>query len=81
MSEIESVIIQCRGVSAAVVAVKEVVGIDRLIAYVVPKQDPELDANAIWDAVRSRLPIYMVSASLEILDTLPTLPSGKVDRR
>jgi non-ribosomal peptide synthetase-like protein len=81
LAEIESVIMQCAGVSAAVVAVKQVVEIDRLIAYLVPKQDVELNVNEIWDTIRSRLPIYMVPASLEILDTLPTLPSGKVDRK
>jgi|GEM_PF-4864405 len=72
---------QCAGVSAAVVAVKQVVEIDRLIAYLVPKQGAELDFTEIWDNVRSRLPIYMVPASLEIVATLPTLPSGKVDRK
>jgi non-ribosomal peptide synthetase-like protein len=81
LSEIESVIMQCAGVSAAVVAVKQVVEIDRLIAYLVPKQDTELDLAEIWDTIRSRLPIYMVPASLEILANLPTLPSGKVDRK
>ena len=81
LSEIESVIMHCDGVSAAVVAVKQVVEIDRLIAYLVPKQDVAIDLEAIWDTMRSRLPIYMVPASLEILDTLPTLPSGKVDRK
>jgi non-ribosomal peptide synthetase-like protein len=81
LSEIESVIMQCAGVSAAVVAVKQVVEIDRLIAYLVPKQDRELDLTEIWETMRSRLPIYMVPASLEIVDTLPTLPSGKVDRQ
>jgi non-ribosomal peptide synthetase-like protein len=81
LSEIESVIMQCAGVSAAVVAVKPVVEIDRLIAYLVPKQGAEIDVNEIWDTIRSRLPIYMVPASLEILNRLPTLPSGKVDRK
>jgi non-ribosomal peptide synthetase-like protein len=81
LSEIESVIMHCDGVSAAVVAVKPVVEIDRLIAYLVPKQGVELDINNIWDTMRSQLPIYMMPASLEILDTVPTLPSGKVDRK
>jgi non-ribosomal peptide synthetase-like protein len=81
LSEIESVIMQCAGVSAAVVAVKQVVEIDRLIAYLVPKLGQELNITEIWDRLRSRLPIYMVPASLEIVDTLPTLPSGKVDRK
>jgi non-ribosomal peptide synthetase-like protein len=81
LSEIESVIMQCPGVSAAVVAVKAVVEVDRLIAYIVPRQDVNLDLPQIWETMRSRLPVYMVPASIEILDTLPTLPSGKVDRK
>ena len=81
LAEIESVIMQCSGVSAAVVAVKQVLEIDRLIAYIVPRHDAQLNLTEIWDTMRSRLPIYMVPASTEILDSLPTLPSGKVDRK
>ena len=82
LSEIESVIMQCSGVSGAVVAVKKVTNIDRLIAYLVPKQSlAELDLGGIFEAIRSRLPPYMVPTSLEVLDSLPTLPSGKVDRK
>jgi non-ribosomal peptide synthetase-like protein len=82
LSEIESVIMQCAGVSAAVVAVKQVAQIDRLIAYLVPKQSlAELDLGEIYEALRSHLPAYMVPTSLEILTSLPTLPSGKVDRK
>ncbi len=81
LAEIESVIMHCTGVSAAVVAVKKVVEIERLIAYIVPKQEGNLALTEIWETMRSRLPIYMVPASLEILAGLPTLPSGKVDRK
>jgi non-ribosomal peptide synthetase-like protein len=82
LSEIESVIMQCAGVSGAVVAVKKVTQIDRLIAYIVAKQDSEeLDLGAIWETMQSRLPAYMVPTSLEVLTALPTLPSGKVDRK
>ena len=82
LSEIESVIMQCAGVSGAVVAVKKVTNIDRLIAYLVPKQSlAKLDLGGIFETMRSRLPPYMVPTSLEVLDSLPTLPSGKVDRK
>ncbi len=82
LSEIESVIMQCVGVSAAIVAVKKIANIDRLIAYLVPKQGlEELDLGGIYETMRSRLPAYMVPTSLEVLTSLPTLPSGKVDRK
>ena len=82
LSEIESVIMQCAGVSGAVVAVKKVANIDRLIAYLVPKQSlAELDLGDIFETMRSCLAPYMVPISLEVLECLPTLPSGKVDRK
>ncbi len=82
LSEIESVLMQCVGVSGAVVAVKKVAQIERLIGYVVSKKNPaELDLGKIFDVLRSRLPAYMVPTSLEVLTSLPTLPSGKVDRK
>jgi non-ribosomal peptide synthetase-like protein len=82
LSEIESVIMQCAGVSAAVVAVKKVAHVDRLIAYLVPRQSlAELDLGRIYETMRSHLPAYMVPTSLELLTSLPTLPSGKVDRK
>jgi non-ribosomal peptide synthetase-like protein len=82
LTEIESVIMQCAGVSGAVVAVKKVADIDRLIAYLVPKQSlVELDLAGIYETLRSHLPVYMVPTSLELLTSLPTLPSGKVDRK
>jgi non-ribosomal peptide synthetase-like protein len=81
LSEIESVIMQCTGVSAAVAAVKQVMEVDRLIAYLVPKIDGNLDLTEIWEALRACLPVYMVPGSIEILEDLPTLPSGKVDRK
>jgi non-ribosomal peptide synthetase-like protein len=82
LSEIESVIMQCDGVSAAVVAIKKVAQIDRLIAYLVPNQSlAELDVGEIFELMRSRLPAYMVPTSVEVLTSLPTLPSGKVDRK
>ena len=64
--------------------------IQQLVAYIV-LQHPDLwnreetnSINAIAFMRRqqpSRLPHYMVPACLEVLDDLPTLPSGKVDRK
>ncbi len=82
LSEIESVILECPGVRSAVVSLYEPLPeIQQLVAYIVP-QHPDLwnreETNAI---LRSRLPHYMVPPCLEVLEELPTLPSGKVNRK
>ena len=52
-----------------------------LAAFVVPR-DPGKGVNrqAIADLLRSRLPAYMLPKYLEVIEALPTLQSGKIDR-
>ncbi|HEX5542762.1 MAG TPA: amino acid adenylation domain-containing protein [Micromonospora sp.] len=56
----------------------------RLVAYVVPTDDPAR-AAALWPRLRPalarRLPEYMLPAALTVLDRLPRTASGKIDRR
>uniref|UniRef100_UPI0024571DFC non-ribosomal peptide synthetase n=1 Tax=Nocardia cyriacigeorgica TaxID=135487 RepID=UPI0024571DFC len=40
-----------------------------------------LDPASILDAVRTRLPEYMIPAELIVLDEMPLNPNGKLDRR
>ncbi|HKH46426.1 MAG TPA: amino acid adenylation domain-containing protein, partial [Thermoanaerobaculia bacterium] len=51
----------------------------RLVAYVV--RDGDLGWEALRAFLRERLPHYMVPSAAVFLDSLPLLPSGKVDRR
>jgi len=82
LSEIESVLLECPGVKAAAVALREdTPGAPQLTAYLVPPGATPPDLDKIRAALRARLPPYMVPALLEILDSLPLLPSGKVDRK
>src|SRR5205085_9624491 len=88
LSEIESVLLECAQVKAAAVTLREdVPGIQQLIGYIVFKtgvrsQEPEARREqAIRARLQQRLPAYMVPALLEAIAELPTLPSGKVDRR
>jgi non-ribosomal peptide synthetase-like protein len=79
LAEIESALMQCRGVRSAVVALRrDSAGIEQLSAYVVPSR--AIDEVEIRSDLRARLPAYMVPATIDTLPTLPTLPSGKVDR-
>lgn len=68
---------------SAVIATEDVPGNKRLIAYVVPYES-EL-ANQLELTLRNylkeNLPDYMMPAVIVMLDEMPLLPNGKVDRR
>ncbi len=82
LSEIENVLLECAGVKAAAVTVHtDAAGTQQLVGYLVTRDGQEPDEDPIRAHLRARLPPYMVPALLETLPGLPTLPSGKVDRR
>lgn len=83
LGEIESVLLEDEGVSAAVVAQVESSG--ELAAYVVPANGDTSDregtlAESLRPRLTDALPSYMVPATLDLLTELPTQVSGKVDR-
>ncbi|MEM7353740.1 MAG: amino acid adenylation domain-containing protein, partial [Acidobacteriota bacterium] len=53
----------------------------RLVGYVVPAGDTAPSAAELRAWLGERLPAYMVPGELVVLDELPLLSSGKVDRR
>ncbi|KAB2917801.1 MAG: amino acid adenylation domain-containing protein [Hyphomicrobiaceae bacterium] len=82
LSEIESVLIEYPSVRAAAVRVVDGGGLPELAAYVVV--DPNvgtLDRLGVAEMLRCRLPEYMLPKYLDILECLPALTSGKVDRK
>jgi non-ribosomal peptide synthetase-like protein len=82
LAEIEAVLLECPGVQAAAVALREDgPAVQQLVAYVVPQPGTPLDEQSIRATLRGRLPAYMVPALVETLTQLPTLASGKVDRK
>ncbi len=82
LSEIEAVLRECPGIKVAAVKVVHRDGIPQLAAYAVPeRKGSSLERDEILRLLRARLPAYMVPAFLDELDQLPTLASGKIDRR
>ncbi|MEP7013026.1 MAG: amino acid adenylation domain-containing protein [Acidobacteriota bacterium] len=78
LGEVESVLVGLPGVRQAVVVVRvDEPGDRRLIAYVVGEASDDL----LRQALRERLPAYMVPAAWVVLETLPLTASGKVDRQ
>jgi natural product biosynthesis luciferase-like monooxygenase protein len=80
--EIEALVRQMPGVNECVVMLREDrPGDQRLVAYVVPALRTRVDPAGIRDALRARLPEYMVPAHVLAIDELPLTPNRKIDRK
>src|SRR6185295_18032017 len=84
LGEIEAQLLRRGGLRSAVALVREdAPGDPRLVAYVVPEpgtETPDLSAS-LRRSLGEVLPPYMVPAAVVVLEELPRLPNGKVDRR
>ncbi|RJF52836.1 amino acid adenylation domain-containing protein [Serratia inhibens] len=81
--EIEAVLVTHPAVREAVVDARELGGDTRLVVWVVPAAgaEPEGLAGALRQHLSAALPDYMVPAAWVLLEALPLLPNGKLDRR
>ena len=68
--------------SLAAVNVVELEGLKEIAAYVVLENETqELDREELGNLLRSRIPAYMIPRYLDIVRQLPTMVSGKTDRK
>jgi amino acid adenylation domain-containing protein len=92
LGEIEAILGQHPAVRERVVLMREdVVGDQRLVAYVVPTDDEgrrtndeRADSSCVTELrtyLATQLPDYMLPSAFVLLDALPLSPSGKIDRR
>ncbi|MBW4575233.1 MAG: amino acid adenylation domain-containing protein [Aphanothece sp. CMT-3BRIN-NPC111] len=80
LGEIEALLSQHQLIREAVVVVREdEPGNARLVAYIVPRQTPNI--NEIRNFLKEKLPEYMMPSAFIVLKTLPLTPNGKVDRQ
>ncbi|MFL6332855.1 MAG: amino acid adenylation domain-containing protein [Pyrinomonadaceae bacterium] len=81
LGEIESVLAAHEEVrEAAVVAREDKAGEKRLVAYVVGRKGASLDADKLRRHVHRQLPGYMVPSAFVLLERLPRMAHGKLDR-
>ncbi|MET0396369.1 MAG: amino acid adenylation domain-containing protein, partial [Longimicrobiaceae bacterium] len=82
LGEIEAVLRSHEKVREAVVLLREdAPGQKRLVAYVVPEAGAEPSSAELRTHVAEQVPEYMVPGAFVAMDRLPTMASGKVDRR
>ncbi|MCP3059808.1 non-ribosomal peptide synthase/polyketide synthase [Myxococcus sp. K38C18041901] len=80
--EVEAVLGQQPSVREVVVAVREdAPGDPRLVAYVVPAPEAQVDVEVLRASLAARLPSHMVPSAFVVLGSLPLTSSGKVDRK
>ncbi|HEX6718884.1 MAG TPA: amino acid adenylation domain-containing protein [Pyrinomonadaceae bacterium] len=80
LGEIEATLRRHSDVREAVAVVREfAVGDPRLVAYVVSNNG--VDQTALREYLRGKLPEYLLPSAFVLLEKLPLLPSGKVNRK
>jgi amino acid adenylation domain-containing protein len=82
LGEIEAILVQHPAVREVLVLAREEKPDDKqLVAYIVVHQEQTPTTSELRNYLKGQLPEYMVPAVFMVLDTMPLLPNGKVDRR
>jgi amino acid adenylation domain-containing protein len=79
--EIESVLALHPTVRECAVVVRRGTRDAELAGYVVFRDGYSSSIGELRFFLRRRLPVYMIPATITVLDALPLMPSGKIDRR
>jgi acyl-coenzyme A synthetase/AMP-(fatty) acid ligase len=79
--EVEAALRRLKSVVAAEVVVREKDGNIKLAAFVVPDDSTASDLpQLIRQQLRASLPQFMIPSQIVLLDSIPLLPGGKVDK-
>ncbi|HYG08694.1 MAG TPA: amino acid adenylation domain-containing protein [Pyrinomonadaceae bacterium] len=82
LGEIEAALLRHEGVRECVVVAREEEGGDkRLVAYVVADAQARPTGNELRSRIKESLPEYMLPGAFVMLDALPLMHNGKVDKR
>jgi non-ribosomal peptide synthetase-like protein len=82
LPEIEAVLMEHPSIRTAAVVVHERLNMKEIAAYVVVAGPfGPIQRKGVADLLSSRLPEYMYPKYLEVVDAMPTMTSGKVDRK
>jgi non-ribosomal peptide synthetase component F/thioesterase domain-containing protein/acyl carrier protein len=81
LEEIEIALAQYPAVRETIVLAQETqAGDQQLIAYIVSNKE-QLTTRELRNFLKQQLPEYMIPSAFVLLETLPQMPSGKVDRQ
>jgi amino acid adenylation domain-containing protein len=80
LAEVEAALRSCPGVLQAAATIWQASAGDKRLAGFVTVADSATDAAAVRQFVRQHLPSYAVPSAIRVLDALPLLPNGKLNR-
>jgi len=81
LGEIEAVLRQHPAVRETIVLARDnAVGEQHLVGYIVPQPETSPTADVLRGFLTESLPEYMMPAIFVMLDALPLMPNGKIDR-
>ncbi|MBD2073786.1 amino acid adenylation domain-containing protein [Phormidium sp. FACHB-592] len=81
LGEIEAVLAQNAAIRVSVVMARDdQPGEKRLVAYVVPRQQPAPTIAELRQSLKEKLPDYMLPSAFVLLKELPVTANGKLDR-
>ena len=82
LGEIEAVLTKHPTVKDCVVVAceREAQSAKNLVGYVVPREHSVLSVTELRRYLKEKLPEYMIPSSFVVLEALPLMPNGKVDR-
>jgi len=81
LGEIESALVANKAVREAAVLVREdVPGEKRLVAYIVPAQQPAPTTTELHSFLKEKVPEYMLPSAFVMIETLPLTRNGKLNR-
>ncbi|MEO1125622.1 MAG: amino acid adenylation domain-containing protein [Cyanobacteria bacterium J06639_16] len=81
LSEVETALNQHPRIQQAVVIAQETTSDSQTLVAYLMAPDASPTSSEIRDALKQKLPAYMVPSVFILLDALPLTPNGKVDRR
>lgn len=83
LGEIEAALCDLDGIGTAAVILRAEDGIDQLIAFIAPELDAQhaIEIKQLRHHLSQRLPPYMVPNRFEVIEEVPRLLSGKIDRK
>jgi amino acid adenylation domain-containing protein len=82
LAEVEIHLRRCQGVQEAVVLAQDSAKRGkRLIAYILPNTQPAPTSKQLRSDLAAKLPDYMIPSRFMFVESLPSTPTGKIDRQ
>jgi amino acid adenylation domain-containing protein len=82
LGEIEGVLAKHPAVRQCLVMAREdQPGLQRLVAYIVPAANEQLNEDALRDHLKQSVPAFMVPSAFVAIESFPLTPNGKINRK